>query len=116
HEHGAQAFAEAFAGGQIDAALVEDDAGAGVAAAQGDHPGPPAEADEMVGGGEADGLGAVGPGGKLLGEFGGVPVFDAAPAGPDGGGGVVGVGLEPALLAGEQRGEAGGVDDPAGVQ
>lgn len=100
--------------GPGDAALVEDDADADVSALEGDDPGPPAVAHEVVGGGGADAVAGGGEAGVFYGELVAVHVEDAAPSGPDGGGGVGVVGLEPVVLAGDEGGDAGGVHDPAG--
>jgi hypothetical protein len=98
----------------LDAALVEHDADGGVAAAEGNEPCPPTIAHDVIGGGVPDAMAGGSPFGKAPGEVQVVPVLDAAPTGPASGGGVVGVGAEPTLLAGDERGEAARVDDPAG--
>lgn len=54
------------------------------------------------------------PFGEAAGKVEVVPILDAAPTGPAGGGGVVGVRAEPTLLAGDEGSEAARVDDPSG--
>lgn len=99
--------------GPLDAALVEDDADGDVAPLEGDEPGPPTIADDVVGGGVADAVADGTPFREALGEVETVPVGDPAPTGPAGGGGMGGIALEQAELTGEQAGETGGIDHPA---
>ena len=95
--------------------MIPNDANGHVAALEQDPPAPPAVAHEVVRGGGTHGVGAPGPLRVLAGQFQAIPVLDPAPPTPDGRSGVLSVRPPPALLPGEQAGDAGGVHHPAGA-
>ena len=65
--------------------------------------------------GATDAVAGHGQFGKTFAERGIIEVADIFPAGPDGGGGMRGIGPPPAVLPCEQGGHARGIDDPPGA-